>query len=154
MLSDNAKSEIREAAASYPRPRAAALEALHVIQRDHGWVSDEHLREAADLLEMSADELDGVASFYSLIFRRPVGRHVILTCDGISCWVLRSERLVEALTARLGIRYGETTPDGRFTLLPVACLGACDHAPVLMIDRDLHRDVSPDMLDSILEKYR
>ncbi len=153
MLSEKDRNEIREILARAPTPMAASTDALKVVQRSRGFVSDEDLREVAGLLGVSADALDDVATFYSQIFRRPVGRHVILVCDGISCWVLRSQRIVEALSRRLGIAPGETTADGRFTLLPVACLGACDHAPVLMIDRELHLDVAPDKLEEILAKY-
>jgi NADH-quinone oxidoreductase subunit E len=102
---------------------------------------------------MTVDELEGVASFYNLIFRKPVGRHVILICDSISCWIMGYERMREHLTTRLGINLGETTADGRFTLLPIDCLGACDHAPALMIDDDLHGDLDPEKIDEILNKY-
>ena len=111
------------------------------------------LRDVARLLEMSPDELDGVATFYNLIFRRPVGRHVILICDSVSCWIMGYEALRDAFHTRLGVRLGETTADGRFTLLPIVCLGACDHAPTIMIDDDLHRDVDAARFDSLLEQY-
>ncbi len=153
MLTDEERKEIRDLAAHAPMKSAAAIDVLKAIQRRHGFVSDEDLRDAAALLDMSPDRLDGVATFYSLIFRRPVGRHVILVCDSISCWVLRSRLLFEALAARLRIKPGGTTSDGRFTLLPAACLGACDHAPVMMIDADLHLDVSPEKLEGILDGY-
>jgi NADH-quinone oxidoreductase subunit E len=102
---------------------------------------------------MTPDELDSVATFYNLIFRKPVGRHVILVCDSVSCWIMGYERLRERLTARLGIRPGDTTADGRFTLLPIVCLGTCDHAPAMMIDEDLYRDIDPAAIDAILEQY-
>ena len=98
--------------------------------------------------------MDGVATFYNLIFRKPVGRHVILICDSISCWILGYEGILDRLRSRLGIRVGETTPDSRFTLLPICCLGACDRAPAIMVDDDLYGDVTPDGLDEILEKYQ
>lgn len=102
---------------------------------------------------MTADELDSVATFYNFIFRKPVGRHVILICDSVSCWIMGYDRILERLKERLGIGFGETTTDGRFTLLPNVCLGACDHAPVMMIDEDLHIEVDPQMLDRILTQY-
>ena len=137
----------------YEARRGACIEALRLVQRSHGWISDERLREVARLLEMSADELDGVATFYNLIFRRPVGRHVILICDSVSCWIMGYEALRNAFHAQLGVRLGETTADGRFTLLPIVCLGACDHAPTIMIDDDLHHDVDAARLDALLERY-
>jgi NADH-quinone oxidoreductase subunit E len=140
-------------ARQYEARRGACIEALRIVQRSHGWISDERLREVARLLEMSADELDGVATFYNLIFRRPVGRHVILICDSVSCWIMGYETLRDAFHTQLGVRLGETTSDGRFTLLPIVCLGACDHAPTIMIDDDLHHDVDAAHLDALLERY-
>ena len=107
----------------------------------------------ADWLEVSAEELDSVATFYNMIHRRPVGRHVILLCDSISCWVMGYENLRDAVMQRLSVKYGETTADNRFTLLPNPCLGTCDHAPALMIDNDLYRDLTVGQLPDILDKY-
>jgi NADH-quinone oxidoreductase subunit E len=103
---------------------------------------------------MSSADLDGVATFYNLIYRKPVGRHVILICNSDSCWIMGYRRLCEALSEQLGIQLGETTADQRFTFLPIVCLGDCDHAPVLMIDNNQHRDVTPESLPAILENYR
>jgi len=139
--------------AIYAEKRAASIEALKVVQQHRGWVSDEALDEVAELLEMTPDELDGVATFYNLIFRKPVGRHVILICDSVSCWIMGYDNLRGHLRSRLGIDLGETTADGRFTLLPSVCLGACDHAPVMMIDDDLHLDLTPEKIDQILAGY-
>ena len=130
------------------------MDALKVVQRHRGWVSDESLRDVAEYLEMTQDELDNVATFYNLIFRKPVGKHVILVCDSVSCWIMGYERVRRRLTERLGIGFGETTADERFTLLPIVCLGTCDHAPAIMIDGDLCRDVDPEKLDAILAQYR
>ncbi len=152
-LSAEERAEIDEELAQMPTRRAAGIEALKIVQRRRGWVSDAALRAVAAHLEVSPDELDGVATFYNLIYRRPVGRHVILLCDSVSCWVMGYDPLAAALREKLGIAVGETTADGRFTLLPVACLGACDRAPALMIDDDLHLDVAPGALDGILANY-
>jgi NADH-quinone oxidoreductase subunit E len=103
---------------------------------------------------MTSDELDSVATFYPFIFRRPVGRHVIYLCNTVSCWIMGYETMLAHLTKLLGITLGQTTPDGRFTLLPVACIGACDHAPAMMIDQELHGDLTQEKIDSILDKYR
>ncbi len=153
MLTSDERREIEAEMPRYEQKRAACIEAMKIVQQRRGWVSDEALKDVAEFLEMTADELDGVATFYNLIFRKPVGRHVILVCDSVSCWIMGYERLRRALSARLGIELGETTPDGRFTLLPIVCLGTCDHAPALMIDNDLHRDLTPEQLDGILERY-
>lgn len=153
MLSDAERREIEREIGQVPRRESACIGALRAVQRHRGWVSDEAIAEIATLLGLSPHEVDSVASFYNLVFRRPVGRHVILFCDSVSCWILRSEDLLDALRRRLRIDVGETTADGRFTLLPIQCLGACDRAPTFMIDEDLHRNVSPHELDDILGKY-
>ncbi|HET9589739.1 MAG TPA: NADH-quinone oxidoreductase subunit NuoE [Anaerolineales bacterium] len=154
MLSDTERQEIESHLAEYPYKRAACIEALKVVQRERGWVSDENLRDVAALLEMTPDELDNVATFYNLIFRQPVGKHVILLCDSVSCWIMGYPNIRRRIQERLGIDFGETTPDGNYTLLPVVCLGDCDHAPVMMIDEDHHRDLDEGKVDRILESYR
>ncbi len=153
MLTAEERKEIEADVALYPYRRAGTIEALKVVQRHRGWVSDESVKDVAELLGMTPDEVDGVATFYNLVFRRPVGRHVILLCDSVSCWVMGHDAIRDRLQARLGIRPGETTPDGRFTLLPTVCLGACDRAPAMMIDGDLHGGLDPGTIDAILAKY-
>jgi NADH-quinone oxidoreductase subunit E len=153
ILSGEEIAEIEALIAEYPDPRAASIEALMVVQKHRRWVSDEALRDIASMISMSADELDGVATFYNLIYRRPVGRHVILLCDSVSCYVVGYERIRRALESKLGIGYGQTTSDDRFTLLPIACLGACERGPALMIGEDTHFNVTPEKLDSILAAY-
>jgi NADH-quinone oxidoreductase subunit E len=141
-------------AAQYDEKRAASIEALKLVQRRHRWVSDRHLRELAALLDMTAAELDNVATFYNLVFRRPVGRHVIMLCDSVSCWLMGQEELLGHCRQCLGLSLGATTPDDRFTLLPTVCLGHCDHAPAMLIDGDLHGDLDPARLDIVLDEYR
>jgi NADH-quinone oxidoreductase subunit E len=154
MLSPEERDEIKAEMPKYPNKQAVCIDAMKIVQRHRGWVSDESIRDIAEFLEMSADDLDSVATFYNLIYRKPVGRHVILLCNSVSCWIMGYNRLRERLCQRLGIQLGETAADGRFTLLPIVCLGTCDHAPALMIDNDLHRDLSPDSAEQILERYR
>ena len=153
MLTAEEKNEIEKAISVVPVRKSACIEALKVVQHHRRWISDESLRDVADYMDMSTEELDSVATFYNLLFRRPVGRHIILVCDSISCWVMGYEQIRDQLIAKLGIKYGETTGDNRFTLLPNCCLGTCDKAPALMIDKDLYRNVTVQQLDEILEKY-
>lgn len=136
-----------------PYKKAAVIEALKIVQKHRGWISDESVDAIADYLEMSPAEVDSVATFYNLIFRKPVGRHVILLCDSISCYVMGYKKLQEALEQKLKIKFGETTGDNRFTLLPNCCLGCCDHAPALMIDEDLYQYVTAEIIDDILKRY-
>ena len=154
MLSPEEKEEIDKEIGILPERRSACIEALKVVQRHRrGWVSDEAVKEIAAYLEMSPEEVDNVATFYNLIHRAPVGRHVIHICDSVSCWLVGYRELLAALRRRLQIDPGGTTGDDRFTLLPIPCLGACDHAPALMVDDDLYRDIDPERIDQILEQY-
>jgi len=153
MLSAEERHEIEAAITALPDRRAASIDALLAVQRHRGWVSDEALADLAPVLGLTVDELDGVATFYNLIFRRPVGRHVILICDSISCWIMGHEEVRDALCRALSIDLGGTTADGRFTLLTVPCLGACDRAPAMMIDDDLHGNLTGAHVEEILARY-
>jgi NADH-quinone oxidoreductase subunit E len=153
MLTKDEQHEIDLAISLVPVKKAAGIEALKVVQEHRRWISDESLKDVAEYMDMSPEELDSVATFYNLLFRQPVGRHVILLCDSISCWVMGYENIRAELESRLQIKYGQTTSDGRYTLLPNCCLGTCDCAPAFMIDNDLYRNVKPEQLESILNKY-
>jgi NADH-quinone oxidoreductase subunit E len=146
--------EIEQLLKHYPVRDSVAIDALKIVQRHRGWISDEALKDLADFIGMTPADLDGVATFYNLLFRKPVGRHVITVCDSVSCWIMGYENIREQLFSKLGIQYGQTTPDGRFTLLPIVCLGACDRAPVMMVDGDTHGRLTASNLDGILERYR
>ena len=135
--------------AHVPYRAAVAIDALKIVQAHRGWVSDESLQAIARHLEMSAEELDGVATFYNLIYRRPVGEQVILLCNSISCWIKGCDRLQAQISSQLGIALGETTPDNRYTLLPVTCLGACDKAPVMLVGEELHEDLTEQALNRL-----
>ncbi len=153
MLTDDERRTIDSLVAQYETKAAASVEAMRTVQDARGWVSDEALADVAAYLEVSPSYLDSLATFYSMIFRRPVGRHVIMVCDSVCCWMEGSEELARYLGDRLGIGLGGTTSDGRFTLLPAVCLGACDQAPAVMIDWQLHGRIRPEHLDAILDRY-
>jgi NADH-quinone oxidoreductase subunit E len=152
VLTEEERKEIEEEVRKSERKRAAAVEVLKIVQKHRGWISDE-LHELAEILDMTPAEIDSLATFYSLVFRKPVGKHVILICDSVSCWIVDYEKILGHLTARLGIGLGGTTADGQFTLLPVACLGACDHAPAMMIDEEFYGDLTAAKIDQLLDKY-
>ena len=137
VLSAQEIAEIDAALAHIPYKSGAAIDALKIVQAKRGWVSDECLQGIAKYLEMSAEELEGVATFYNLIYRRPVGEKVILFCDSVSCWIGGCDDIKSKISNVLGVDYGETTADSSYTLLPVPCLGACDRAPVMMVGDDL-----------------
>ncbi len=153
MLTPEEKQEIEHEFRLYPRKQAACIEALKVIQKHRSWVSDESIKDLSEILEMSTEEIDSVATFYNLIYRRPVGKYVILLCDSVSCYITGYESILKHMETTLGIKFGETTSDGKFTLLPVPCLGTCDHGPAMMVGRDLHQDLTPEKVDKILSSY-
>ncbi len=154
MLTEEEKKEIEEEIPRYELKQAACVDAMKIVQKHRGWVSDESLRDIAAFLDMTVDDLDGVATFYNLIFREPVGKHIILLCNSVTCWIMGYERIRERLKEELKVDLGGTTTDKEFTFLPIVCLGTCDHAPAMMVDDELHRDLAPDKLETILAKYR
>jgi NADH-quinone oxidoreductase subunit E len=103
---------------------------------------------------MSNEEVDGVATFYSRIYRKPVGRNVILICDSVSCMIMGYGAIYDYLSNKLGISFGETTSDGRFTLLPISCLGDCDHAPAMMINNDHFNNLTIKKVNELLGNYK
>jgi len=153
MLTEEERQKIQDMLKGVEKKRSMAVDALLLVQEKRGWVADE-IHEVAELLEMDIAELDSIATFYSQIFRRPVGRHIIRLCDSVCCWVMGYQAIAQRLMETLGIGFGETTKDGLFTLLPVACLGACEQAPAIMIDETLHGHVTLEGIDKIIEGYR
>ncbi len=153
MLSDKEKKEIHEEIKLYPYPGAACIDALKIVQSHRGWISDDAVNDVASELGLSVDEVDGVATFYTRLYRKPIGKNVILICEGVSCMIMGYASLYEYISKKLNLKFGETTEDGRFTLLPVSCLGDCHHAPVLMINDDHYNNLTFDTIDEILGKY-
>lgn len=154
MLQEKEIKEIQKEIGHYPLPSAACIDALKIVQDHRGWISDESVGDIAQLLGMSDEEVDSVATFYTRIYRKPVGRNIILICDSVSCMIMGYESLYEQISKKLGIKFGGTTDDGRFTLLPNSCLGDCDNAPALMINNDHYNRVKVELIDSLLERYK
>ena len=154
MLTEEEKKEILTEANQYPYHAAASIDALKIVQHHRGWVSDESVKDIGQILGISNEEVDSVATFYSRIYRKPVGRNVILVCDSVSCMVMGYEKIYDYLSGKLGISFGETTSDGRFTLLPNSCLGDCDHAPVMMINNDHYNKLTAEKVDELLDLYK
>ena len=154
MLTEEEKKEIEEEIQQYPYPAVASIDALKIVQQHRGWVSDECVRDIAQLLSISNEELDSVATFYSRIYRKPVGRNVILVCDSVSCMIMGYESLYEFISKKLDVCFGGTTSDGRFTLLPISCLGDCDNAPAMMINNDHFNRLTVEKIDELLAGYK
>ena len=153
MLTQEERAKIEQALAHYPDKKAGAIDALLIVQRRRGWISDESLTDIAQFLDMTDHDVDSVATFYNLIFRKPVGRHVAFICDSISCWIMGYEQVRAQIKNSYEIDLGQTTRDGRLTCLPISCLGHCDRAPAMMIDQDVYGDVTPEKVETIVEKY-
>ncbi len=154
VLSETERSAIEHEMHHYEDPRAASIEALKIVQKARGWVPDGAADAIGAILGIPASDVEGVATFYSQIFRQPVGRHVIRVCDSMTCYIGDHESVVSEMQKQLGIGLGQTTSDERFTLLPVCCLGNCDKAPALMIDDDTFGDVQPDGVAKLLKDYK
>lgn len=152
-LSEIERSAIEHEMHHYEDPRAASIEALKIVQKQRGWVPDGAIHAIAAVLGIPASDVEGVATFYSQIFRQPVGRHIIRVCDSMTCFIGGHESVLGAIQQQLGIAPGQTSGDGRFTLLPVCCLGNCDKAPALMIDDDTFGNVTADNVAKLLEDY-
>ena len=150
-LSEQEINAINAEIVHVPYRSAVAIDALKIVQRHRGWVSDASLQAIARHLEMSSAELDGIATFYNLIFRQPVGEKVILLCNSVTCWIKGCDKLQQQITDQLGIGLGETSADNRYTLLPVTCLGACDKAPVMMVGDDLYEEITAQSLVEALQ---
>jgi NADH-quinone oxidoreductase subunit E len=153
-LSNDEIEAIEAEVAHLPDRQSAAIEALQIVQAKRGWISDESLNAIAGLLAMSPAELDSIATFYNLIFRQPVGRHVVMVCDSVSCFVMGCDRVRQAVSEHLGVEPGQTTEDGRFTLLPIVCLGACDRAPVMMVDDELLGNLDAQEVSGLLDRFK
>jgi NADH-quinone oxidoreductase subunit E len=150
MLSEQEREEVERELEHVPTRQAGCIGALRVVQKRRGYVSDEALKDLATALDMTPAELDGVATFYNLIFRRPVGEHVILVCDSISCFLTGGEAVMEHLQRKLGIRPGQTTEDDLFTLLPTVCLGHCEQSPVMMLDGEIIGNLTEEKINEAL----
>lgn len=154
MIPEALRHELQARVAHAVTTREAAVDVMKELQRHYGWLTDEAVREAADLLGLTPLQVEELATFYEMIYRRPVGRRVIHVCDSISCWAMGGESLMAHLAAALGIGPGETTADGVFTLLPCCCLGNCGEAPTLMIGDTLYGRVTPEQAGEILAAER
>lgn len=154
MIPIELKAELQGRIAAAVTNREAAVDVMKALQAHYGWLTDEAVVEAADMLGLSPLQVEELATFYEMIYRRPVGRQVIHVCDSISCWAMGGETLLSHISALLGVAVGETTADGLFTLLPCCCLGNCGEAPTLMIGDTIFGGVSLEGAAEILDQQR
>ena len=152
MLPDELRKSLIDKIERIDHPRELVVDVMFVLQDHYGFLSDEALEETALLLDMTPLEVEELATFYTFIFREPVGKYVIHVCDSVICWMDGYESIRDYLCRRLEIKIGETTTDGLFTLLPVCCIGYCDRAPAILINRKVYGPLTPEKLDNILEE--
>lgn len=151
MLSEGTREKIETLKGKYPEPRSALIPALHLAQGEAGYISPEVVREIAGIFHLAENEVYEVASFYTMLYKKPVGKYVIQVCTNISCLLCGGEDIKSHLEQKLGIRPGETTQDRKFTLLEVECLASCGTAPVVQINEDYHENLTVEKLDQILD---
>ncbi len=154
LLTDEQIDHFRTRAAQMPHPRELVIDVLRAIQDNRGWVPDEGVELAGDILGLSPLQVEEIATFYDKIFRRPVGKRVIHVCDSICCWTREAEAIYRYLQEKLGVAPGGTSADGVFTLLPTCCLGACGEAPAMMIGLTTYGHLTRERVDAILELER
>lgn len=151
MMPEQLKSALAEQIAASVTAREAAVTVMKELQRHYGWLTDEAVGEAAELLGLTTLQVEELATFYEMLYRKPVGKRVVHVCDSISCWAMGGESLLAQLAARLGIPVGGTDAEGTFTLLPCACLGNCGDAPTMMVGDNIYGRLT---LDTALEVIR
>jgi NADH-quinone oxidoreductase subunit E len=154
MIPEDLKKSLQARVASAVTAREAAVDVMKELQRHYGWLTDEAVGEAAELLGLSPLQVDELATFYEMIYRRPVGRKVVHICDSISCWCAGFDKLMIHLREKLGVNAGETTADGAYTLVPCCCLGMCGDSPAISVGDTLYGNVTPERLEEILQTER
>ncbi|MFP4082601.1 MAG: NADH-quinone oxidoreductase subunit NuoE [Candidatus Aminicenantes bacterium] len=151
-LSDQTKKKIEEILSRYPRKEAAILPVLHLAQKEFGHISPEQEKLVADLLSVKPIKVREVMSFYTMLHPKPIGKYHIQICSNLSCSLMGASKIIDYLSQKLGIKPGETTPDRKFTLTEVECIGACEQAPAMMVNFDYYGHLDEKKIDEILDK--
>jgi NADH-quinone oxidoreductase E subunit len=152
MISEQAKARMRSLAARYPSGRSAVLPSLYIAQEEEGYITQEGLQAVAEAIGLTIDDVESVATFYTMYYQHQPGKKVIKVCTSISCYLRNCDALVEHLEKRLGIKRGETTPDGNYTLMTAECLASCGTAPVLQVNEEFVENVSLEAADALIDK--
>src|SRR5690242_1628446 len=153
MISEQAKQRMRDIAARYPVARSAVMPALYIAQQEEGYITQNGLQAVAEAIGLTVDDVESVATFYTMYYQRQPGKKVIKVCTSISCYLRNCDALVNQLEKRLGIKRGETTPDGNFTLMTAECLASCGTAPVLQVNDEFVENVTLDMADTLVDAW-
>ncbi len=152
MISEQAKARMRALAARYPSGRSAILPSLYIAQQEEGYITQEGLQAVADAIGLTIDDVESVSTFYTMYYQQQPGKKVIKVCTSISCYLRDCDALVEHLEKRLGIKRGETSPDGKYTLMTVECLASCGTAPVLQVNEEFVENVSLQKADALIDQ--
>jgi len=152
MISEQAKQRMRDLAARYPVARSAVMPALYIAQQEEGYITRAVLQAVAEAIGMTVDDVESVATFYTMYFRQQPGKKVIKVCTSISCYLCNCDALVSHLEQRLGIKRGETSVDGNYTLLTAECLASCGTAPVLQVNDEFVENVTLGMADALIDE--
>jgi NADH-quinone oxidoreductase E subunit len=153
-FSEKLKGKISEILSKSQTNQAALIPVLHGVQSEYGWLSTESMKETAEILGIPSSNVQNVATFYTMFFTKPVGKHIVWQCRTLSCALRGAGQVEHYLTEKLGINVGETTPDGRITLLEAECLASCGTAPVMLVDNELHENLTKTKIDEVIEKLR
>jgi len=138
----------------YPRKRSALIPSLQIAQKEAGYLSTDLMLEIAGMFELTPNEIHEVATFYTMLYKKPVGKYVIQVCTNISCMLCNAEEILDHLAQKLGIKPGETSADQKYTLLEVECLGSCGTSPVIQINEDYYEDLTLEKIDCILDSLK
>ena len=154
MITDAVKDRMRAICARYPDRRSGMLSCLHIAQETEGYVTPEGIQAVAGVIGCKVDEVESIVTFYAMYFTQPVGKHIVKVCTSISCYLRGCDELMAHLEQRLGVKRGETTPDGEFTLLPIECLAACGMAPVMQVNNEFVENVTTEKADALIERLK
>jgi len=152
MLSTENLRNIEELKKRFPNTKSLTIPVLWMVQKEHGWISMESMKEVAQLLGLPEEHVIGVSTFYSMFNKKPVGKYHIQICTNVSCQLLGAEKLVDHLCKKLGIEVGETTDDKMFTLSEVECLGSCGTAPTMQVNDIYYENLTPEKIDKFLKE--
>ncbi len=154
ILSDAAKLKISQAGKKYPKIKSAILPALHIAYEEHGYLSDQMYEEISQILGLKFIEVAEAASFYTMFPKAKRGKYLLQVCRNISCALLGSHHLRDYLLEKLGVRLGETTADGLFTVVEVECLGSCTTAPMMQVNQHYYENLTVEKVDRLIEEFR
>jgi NADH-quinone oxidoreductase E subunit len=152
MISEQAKQRMRDLAARYPIARSAVMPALHIAQQEEGYITQAGLQAVSEAIGITVDDVESIATFYTMYHQQPPGKKVIRVCTSITCYLRNCDALVEHLEQRLGIKRGETTADGNYTLQTFECLASCGTAPVLQVNDDFVENLTLEKTDALLDR--